>query len=215
MTSIRIAWMALLLLTAGLLLTQAATAREHDCSFCHNLHGGGVVPEASQVELICLNCHGAGGSSILKADIHKNKPGKGQGPPEFTFSFTCADCHNPHEGESFANWRGSLNTRMVGRADLSSGSGLTGFDVPGIGFRNVVFPTVQTVPATDGGFVDRDGVLDSSPFDQFDGVCETCHSDPDLGHHPNELCGAGCGDKTHNKNKACTQCHAHDNFFWK
>ncbi len=215
MKTIRIFWMLVLLLSSGLMVTQAVAAREHDCSFCHNQHGSGLIPDASQMEVLCLNCHGAAGTSILKADIHKNKPGKGTKPPTFNFNFTCTDCHNPHEGESFVNWRGTTNTKMIGRSDLSSGIGFTGFDVPVIGFRNVVFPTAQTTPPADGGFVDRDGILDSSPFDQFDGVCETCHTDPNLGHHPNELCVGDCGDKNHNLNKACTQCHLHDNFFWK
>lgn len=201
--------LASFVMTAG----EAVAERLHDCSFCHNLHGSGLVPAASEVEILCLNCHGAAGISTLKADVHQNEPGKGSKPPRFVFNFSCADCHNPHEGESFVNWRGLTNTKMIGLNNLDP-SGNTGFNVPGLGFRNVVFPTA--VDGTlDGGFVDRDGVLDSSPFDQFDGVCETCHTSPDLGHHPNELCVSGCGDKTHNTNKPCTQCHDHDNYFWK
>lgn len=215
MKSIRSFALLLLLSGGGLILAQAVAARVHDCSYCHNLHGTGLIPAASQVEVLCLNCHGAAGTSTLKADIHQNKPGKGTKPPRFNFSFTCTDCHNPHEGESFVNWRGTTNLKMVGRHELSSGMGLTGFVVPDLGFRNVVFPTAQSSPPAIGGFVDRDGLLDSSPFDQFDGVCETCHSDAALGHHPNELCGDTCGDKTHNLDRACTDCHAHDNFFWK
>lgn len=203
-----------LLLIGGLFVTQTALARQHDCSFCHNLHGTGLVPATDQVEVLCLTCHGPGGSSALKADIHKNKPGQGTQPPRFSFSFTCTDCHNPHEGESFANWRGLTNLKMIGRNDLPGGNGFTGFDVPGVGFRNVVFPTAPD-GNLGGGFVDRDGILDPSPFNQFDGVCETCHTSPDLKHHPNELCVGACGDSTHNLNKDCTQCHAHDNFFWK
>ena len=204
----------ILLVACFLMVELAAAERQHDCSFCHNLHGTGLVPESAQVEVLCLNCHGPAGTSTLKADIHKNKPGQGNKPPTFSFNFSCADCHNPHEGESFINWRGTTNTKMLGLNNLDP-SGDVGFDVPGLGFRNVVFPT-SVDGSLDGGFVDRDGVLDSSPFNQFDGVCETCHTDPALGHHPNELCvGGGCGDKTHNKNKACTQCHIHDNFFWK
>lgn len=113
----------ILLLTVILMVELSAAERQHDCSFCHNLHGVGMIPEASQVEILCLNCHGPAGSSILKADIHKNEPGKGTRPPRFNFSFSCADCHNPHEGESFVNWRGTSNIRMIGRNDLDLSRG--------------------------------------------------------------------------------------------
>lgn len=200
---------ALFLFLAVFLTVPAAQAeRRHDCGFCHGLHGADLVPQPSQVENLCLNCHGPSGNSLLKADVHKNKPAKGNGSPRFIFNFTCTDCHNPHEGESFLNWKGGQNIKMVGRADHAGGSGVTELLVPGLGLRNVVFSS------TTGPDSFADGVLEINGT--YDGACETCHSSPLLNHHPNELCtDAACGDHDHNVGERCTQCHRHNNFFWK
>lgn len=204
---------AALTITGIVALQTDAVALVHDCSSCHALHGTDLIPAESQIETICLNCHGAGGTSALKADVHKNKPGKGQSDPRFNFTFSCVDCHNPHEGETggFTNWSGDTNIKLVGRADLAGGSGVTEVNEPGLGVRNIVF---SELIGPGGGAYD---IADLNG--EYDRACETCHSNPQLGHHTNELCvpdaTGDCGDHSHNITKRCSTCHNHDNFFWK
>jgi len=94
----------------------------HDCAFCHGIHGGGLIVSGDvNVENLCLGCHD-GTVSDLRAAIHVNDNNSNYAP----FRVTCLRCHNPHDsdpGRSGAapNWLGP-------HADSAS---------PGVGVCNV------------------------------------------------------------------------------
>jgi predicted CXXCH cytochrome family protein len=113
----------LILLALGLvlLLPRATDALNpnHDCAFCHSLHGGGfIVTGDTNQENLCLGCHG-GTTSQLSADVHINRSNTTYAP----FKATCLRCHNPHDTDPArssivaTNWLG-------GHSD--SGNPLTG-----------------------------------------------------------------------------------------
>lgn len=171
----------------------------HDCSFCHSLHNapGQTLTNYASSETLCLSCHGAAGSSSLKAEIHKNKDGSSYG----TFTVTCVVCHNPHD--NLANWKGGTNIKLVGR-DID-GNDIAQIATPNSGTRYVTFES----RGTDAGepslhsFADNDEDGDG----YYDGACETCHTL--AANHRNN----SSGDHSHYTGTNCITCHPHDGYF--
>ncbi len=176
---VRILGAAALLLATN---TALALNPNHQCTYCHNLHGGQVVP--SNVEALCLSCHGPGGLSVLKAAVHN-----------VATRITCIGCHDSHKDRQ--NWLGGTNRKMVGRK--LDATGLAKIATPNSGVRQVVFES----RGTDVGepklhsFADSD--TDGNAY--YDGVCETCHTNTGL--HQNN------GPSGHNTGRTCTVCHTH------
>jgi predicted CXXCH cytochrome family protein len=132
----------------------------HQCSFCHNTHHG-VQPSllvASNVEVLCLTCHGPAGASTLKAANHVGQ--------------TCTVCHNPHDGET--NRFGRRNLMML-KSDVVARDSTT--------HRPLTFESRGTdvgQPALHS-FCDND--LDGDHV--YDNVCDTCHrNSPDRHKYP-------------------------------
>lgn len=176
-----------------------ALIANHQCSYCHNVHGAtaDVLLNASSVEALCLTCHGPGGISTLKADVHLND--RNSNYP--AFRITCRQCHDPHD--NLPNWVGGTNIKTVGSDQ--DGTGLARITTPNSGVRNVAFesrgpdagqPTLHSFADND-----EDGNL------YYDGVCETCHTLTRF-HRNNSS-----GGHAHNTGETCTRCHGHvDNF---
>lgn len=107
----------------------------HQCNYCHDLHGGfsfspigGVEPET-----LCLSCHGIGSpappaGSAIKVEPHKNRATSNYAP----FYVTCLRCHNPHDGlnnwldghaddtnppDDPFTWTEGRNVKLIGRPD--------------------------------------------------------------------------------------------------
>ncbi len=88
-------WVAFLL---AILLPAAALALmpDHQCAFCHDLHGAAANPllGESNAELVCDSCHapGATGNNVssLKATVHT-------GSHFPSNRITCLGCHDPHD----------------------------------------------------------------------------------------------------------------------
>lgn len=122
----------------------------HQCSFCHLTHNGGQpsLLSNSNVEVLCLSCHGPAGVSTLKAANHKEQ--------------TCLVCHNPHDGEF--NRFGRRNLMSLKAQVVARGS-------------TTVRPLTFESRGTDAGqpalhsFCDNDQDLDHI----YDNVCDTCH----------------------------------------
>lgn len=200
------ATLAILLTAASALLLAPREARSlisshTNCSFCHDMHGAAGVGlmTAPTAEAVCLSCHGPGGISILKADVHLND--RNSSYP--VFRITCIQCHESHNNQP--NWLGGTNIKTAGDDIISGGTRFARINTPNSGIREVVFesrgsdagqPTLHSFADND-----EDGNL------YYDGVCETCHTlarfhrnDPSGGH-------------AHNTGETCTRCHAHvDNF---
>jgi predicted CXXCH cytochrome family protein len=165
---------------------------EHDCSFCHNIHGAsgfGALLKNEVVETLCLTCHGPGGTSTLKADVHSN-----DSPTSYpAFSFTCTDCHDSHSNRT--NWLGGTNIKLV-HPKIST---------PNSGVLNAVFESRgdDAGEPTLHSFADND----QDQNGEYDGICEVCHTLTK--HHRNNPDG---GHK-HHTGETCTRCHEHvDNF---
>lgn len=126
----------------------------HQCSYCHATHDGqgGDLLIDTDVEVLCLTCHGPGGTSMFKAKNHKGQ--------------TCTLCHEPHDGEF--NRFGSRNLKMmrseVVPRDSNTARPLT-FESRG---TDVGEPTLHS-------FCDDDEDNDQI----WDNTCDTCHDDGD------------------------------------
>jgi predicted CXXCH cytochrome family protein len=174
----------------------AALNPNHECAFCHGLHGGVSDPLLLQasIEATCLSCHGPGGTATL-ADVHRNDPtGNSCCAP---FRVTCMECHDPHSNP--LNWRGNENLKLV----LSEITGA-------YGTRPVVLETLSA----DYSFCDIEGPTGVTGYPQavgeYDNVCDVCHANPDMGRHHLD------SDKQHHQSgSTCTRsgCHTHDNAF--
>ncbi len=182
--------------------TNVMSLDTHQCSYCHTIHGGSGGPtllNAADVEILCQTCHGAGGTSPLKAEVHTNTRRSDYSP----FYVTCIECHMPHS--TLMNWLGGQNIRLVG-VD-AEGTGLASVISPtGQGVRYVVFESRGT------GFGDpslhsfADNDEDNNGY--WDGICETCHTQ--TGNHQNN----SASNHNHNTGKSCTaSCHKHTTNF--
>ncbi len=173
----------------------AALNPSHQCPFCHDVHGAtgfGALLNDSVVETLCLTCHGPGGVSVLKADVHADDP------VTPTFRITCRGCHEAHGNRN--NWLGGTNLKLVGTWQDSTG--LARILTPNSGIREVVFESrgSDVSQPTLHSFADADE--DGNGY--YDGVCETCHTQ--TRNHRNNA----SGNHTHNTGKTCTlKCHTH------
>lgn len=159
----------------------------HNCSFCHNLHGGSfsALSDYAVSEDLCLSCHGAAGPAQVDRDgTLVDVPKEGRNDPGGTFvahngskhssPTNCWDCHN-HEGEA------GTNLKMIQASMPTPNSG--------------TLPVVLTAWTGTNSFADGDAT--------YDGVCEACHTGTDF--HTNT--GAA---SAHNGQADCTQtCHKH------
>lgn len=132
----------------------------HQCSFCHLSHAGAQpsLLVSSNVEVLCLSCHGAAGVSTLKAANHVSQ--------------TCTVCHNVHDGE--INRFGNRNIKMMKSTVVARGTTTS---------RPLTFES----RGTDAGqpalhsFCDSDADHDAV----YDNACDTCHrSSPDFHRYP-------------------------------
>jgi predicted CXXCH cytochrome family protein len=171
----------------------------HQCSYCHTLHlaPGTTLLNNTVVETLCLTCHGPGGISTLKADVHTNRTWS-QYPP---FRISCRGCHDPHSNRT--NWFGGTNLKLVGT--IQDSTRLARILTPNSGIREVVFesrgsdvgqPTLHSFADADQ---DRNGY--------YDGICETCHT-LTRNHRNNPS-----GNHYHNTGRTCTKCHEHIDHF--
>lgn len=171
------------------------------CDFCHGVHGaigtgfGGYLLDAATAEAVCLSCHGPGGISTLKADVHINDTNS----KHPAFRITCIQCHDSHM--YWTNWLLGTNIKTIG-IDLPDARIVT----PNSGTRRVVFESRGTnagqpslhsfADANEDGLNDPDG-------NAYDGVCETCHTLTKF-HRNNPT-----GTHNHNTGDSCTRCHGH------
>lgn len=169
----------------------------HECAYCHQLHGapGFALLKETQIETLCLTCHGPGGTSTLKADVHTNDKNSNYLP----FRISCRVCHDPHD--NLPNWLGGTNIKLVGSEQDTTGYARITYPVPDGDILDVVYES----RGTDAGepslhsFADNDENGDTV----YDGVCETCHTL--TGHHRNNP----SEDHSHHVGETCTRCHAH------
>ena len=213
----KLAAAAVTLVIAGVLAFLPRTAQSlnpnHECAFCHTLHNapGTRLTVDVDVEVLCLTCHGAAGTSSLKADVHINDNNT-QYPP---FRITCMTCHTPHSERD--NWLGAhphdetggtvldggTNIKLVGRKLDTSGFAM--IDTPNSGLRDVVFEFRgrEIDDVREHSFADDD----EDANDVWDGACEVCHTLTKF-HRNNSS-----GGHSHNRGRTCTNCHDHiDNF---
>lgn len=167
----------------------------HECSYCHGVHGaaGPALLKEAQVETLCLTCHGPGGTSTLKADVHTNAA-RSDYPP---FRISCRGCHDPHD--NLPNWLGGMNIKLVGSEQDTTG--YARITTPNNGIRDVVYES----RGTDAGEPSLHSFADNDEDGNtvYDGVCETCHTL--TRHHHNNA----SGDHSHHVGETCTRCHDH------
>jgi predicted CXXCH cytochrome family protein len=174
--------------------TQALNAN-HDCSYCHDVHGASQFQLLREeiVETLCLTCHGPAGISTLKADVHTNDTNS-QYP---AFRISCTGCHDSHDDR--ANWLGGTNIRLVGRR--LDGTGLAKIDTPNNGIQNTVFESRGTSVGDPSIHSFADGDEDGNGV--YDGICEVCHT-LTRNHRNNPS-----GNHSHQVGRTCTRCHEH------
>ena len=179
---------AVLPLAAGALMFRAEDApaaavfnTNHDCTFCHGIHGGdpGQLLQNPVFEALCLSCHGPGGPSVLKADVHVNT------------GSTCSHCHDPHSNQP--NWRGGINLKLVKDSVYDSQNDVT---------RPVTFES----RGTDVGDPEFRSFCDESgEGGVWDRVCDTCHQGAAPSNHKYD----DPTDHKHMTGNTCTSHHVH------
>lgn len=164
----------------------AAQTPKHNCSFCHNLHGGSyaALSDFAVAEDLCLSCHSDAGPAQVDRDgvlVDVPKQQSVHNGSQHSAPTTCWDCHN-HEGDAEGN------LFMIPRTVTVQGVDTT-----------VIF----TSDATQADFTGPNGVCyvchtntgtRANGLNGHNGpdVCTTCHT------HDGGFQGAGGG---------CTTCH--------
>lgn len=170
----------LLLLGNGASAPVQALLASHDCSYCHNLHGGfstTALLKYSSTEALCLSCHSVKINDTQAVAVHNplNLASNQLG------YITCRECHDPHD-----NVGGNIH--LVGyKYDPSTGRR---FSVPNIREElptsNPALPVYRQVTFQSSADFNIDGIYPGP------GACQICHS-------PN-----------HNAGQNCSGCHAHE-----
>ncbi len=179
---------------------ESLTADHTECNFCHNLHGAAGYDSLlveTTAEATCLSCHGPGGSSSLKADVHRDD--------DLNFRFTCTVCHDSHSYRD--NWLGGTNIKLVGRILINAVYyDYAALKTPNNGIQNVVMESrgdndagEPTLHSFADGDEDGNGI--------YDGICEVCHTTT-MFHRNNSS-----GNHSHYVGETCTRCHAHVDWF--
>lgn len=179
-------------LESGGAASSVALNPNHECSFCHGLHGAGPdrLLKDTTFEAVCLSCHGPGGIATV-VEVHTNDPtGTSCCAP---FRVTCKECHDPHSNQ--VNRLGGENLKLVLAEVVAPRSGTARQVIFESRGKDVGEPTLYSFCDDDE---DNNGIWDQ--------VCDVCHEDPDLGRHHWD------GTKSHHqKGATCTRCHKHEN----
>jgi len=155
----------------------------HNCSFCHNLHGGDfqALTDYATSEAVCLSCHGDAGPAQVDRDgtlVTVPRQSAVHDGAKHTSPTSCWDCHN-HEAEA------SANLKMI----------QSSMPTPSSGTKTVLF----TARTGTNSFADGDTT--------YDGVCEVCHTLTD--QHRND----GAAGKHNAATDCVSACHSHDSGF--
>jgi len=186
-----------LFLTATFLLVGAVSAPvyalliDHDCSFCHNLHGapGPTLLNDASVEVLCMSCHATDNGDAAAVEVHTNDNNSAY--PAFRIS--CLGCHDPHDNQG--NWLAGTNIKTIGsKLDASR---FARIETPSRGIQDVVFEARTGTHSFADNDDDGNGIRD--------GVCEICHTQTK--HHRWDQ------NSNHQSGADCTRCHAHATSF--
>ncbi|MBW2477811.1 MAG: hypothetical protein JRE63_10870, partial [Deltaproteobacteria bacterium] len=133
----------------------------HQCTFCHDLHGGPgyeTLLPAETSELVCLSCHTVSINDTAAAEVH-NPLGLASNQPGY---ITCRECHDAHSNQS-----GNIK--------------LVGYKRDGENFWEAITPPAirKETPATGGSIYNVVTFTSSSDFNIASsaqlGPCEVCH----------------------------------------
>ena len=138
-----------------------ALLADHQCAFCHSLHGGPgyALLSAETSELICLSCHTVSINDTAAAEVH-NPLGLASNQSGYV---TCRECHDAHSNQGG-------NIKLVGyRKDGENF------------FESFAYPAIRKeLPATLGlnyNVVTFTGPNDFNIADSAVlGPCEVCHT---------------------------------------
>ncbi len=186
-----VALVAMMLLMLGVGSAMALMS-DHDCAYCHSLHGApgftllNQPSEANLIltaEMVCLSCHGPLGSSSLTADVHSSAISGAT-----INRISCIECHDAHDHQQNVN---------------------------GVDNLNMVLETI-TVMTTLGDldavvFADKDYTDDSShdySHPDASGICQVCHTLTKFQRNDGFKSG-------HQLGGVCMNCHPHSNGFDK
>lgn len=184
---IGLAALAILLLDAD---SSSALMSDHECAYCHSLHGAPGFTLLNQTsaanlvltaEVVCLYCHGPGGSSSLQADIHRSDI-----PGATNNRISCIECHDAHDHQQNSNGVDNLNMVLKTITAMS----------PALVDINVIF--------FDNVYSDDNSHDYSKP--DGTGVCQVCHTL--TSRQRNDGFGEG-----HQRGALCTSCHPHSSSF--
>ena len=174
-----------------------ALLTDHECAYCHSLHGAPgftLLNQPSQAnlvltaELVCLSCHGPTGSSSLTVDVHTN------GGSSFPANrISCIECHDSHDHQQNINGVDNLNMVLGTITVMTS--------LAPIKFPNDI----------DAVFADKDYSDGSYDYTKPDGsgICQVCHTLTKFQRNDG-------WKSTHQAGNSCTSsCHLHSNGFDK
>lgn len=150
-----------ILLGAGTHDQAEALLADHQCAFCHSLHGGPgyALLSAETSELVCLSCHTVSINDTAAAEVH-NPLGLASNQSGYV---TCRECHDAHSNQGG-------NIKLVGyRRDGENF------------FESFAYPAIRKeLPATDGLNYNVVTFTGPNEFNIADpailGPCEVCHT---------------------------------------
>jgi predicted CXXCH cytochrome family protein len=162
-------------------------APKHNCSFCHNLHGGayGALMDFEVVEDLCVSCHGDAGPAQVDRDgtfVDIPKQESIHDGAKHVSPTSCRECH-AHEGDADTNLFMVPRTMTVpqgGTATVTFTNNAAQADF--VGSEGVCYVCHTDVATQNTGFAGHNGP----------DVCTTCHD------HDGGFQGAGGG---------CSGCH--------
>ena len=182
---------------------------KHNCSFCHDLHGGTSddLKVMEIVEDLCWSCHDNAilpGAEVLRdgvpVAVPQNEYEVHDGAKHTTFSRPptgCWDCH-AHEGDADDGTHGT-NLSMI-PAFMAT---------PVSDTMEVIFQSrgSDASEPTLYSFADGDEDNDSA----YTGVCEVCHTE--TSNHQNGTNLPDNSSHAHERGRTCSDCHTHDKGF--
>jgi len=160
-------------------------ARSVSCTDCHRIHrpgqGAELLKEANEVAL-CLTCHHAMRSDLMKASHHPMREGK----------MTCSDCHNPH---------GTTTDDLVAADSINDKCYECHAEKRGPFLWDHVPAREDCTHCHNPHGSNHQRLLKARvPY-----LCQRCHSEP---RHPGTLYDASTVNTRAIYNRACLNCHA-------
>ena len=170
-----------------------AQVPKHNCSFCHNLHGGSyaALADSATSQALCQGCHGDAGPAQWNRDgtmVDIPKQQSIHNGSKHTAPTTCWDCHD-HEGSASGNLFMIPRTKKIQGVDTTiiftsdaTQAGFTGVNGVCYVCHTQAGPKANGLSGHNGPDVCTFCHTHDAGFQGAGGSCTSCHNSP-RGNH--------------------------------